>query len=596
MLRISSSPEFGAGAARPGIVARVPGPALTAGAGVLAAAVTVVVVGDSEVLDQPALSAAVRGGFVLAAVAGGAYTWWRRPGSGFGPLFALAGLLFALTSLKALAAPLAFTLGRVAYAAVMFVLVYVCLCCPRGQLGSSRDRRFVTVLAAVTAFVWVIVLALAAELPPGGPFTACIDECPHNALRVIDGAAEAGRVMGVVANIVTVVSFVAATALLLLRMRESDRAARRTLTPLFVALSAILVSLAAYTLARLIFDAHPVLLSAAVAVAVLLLPATILAGQVRGRLFAARRLGSLVADVSGAPVTAQDVQHLVGDALGDPTLTLARWDPVQETYRDLDGGAVAAGGTRLELTRDGRPYALVRYDAALDQPAEVVRGAAATGLMLLDNARLADELRASRARIADASHEGRVRIERDLHDGVQPHLSALLVKLGIARDLAEEPELRALIDELGDDATAAVQELRTLARGVYPPLLRERGLAQALQAFAATAPVAVRVIETGTVSASPAATAAVYFTVLEAVQNAIKHGGAGIAIAVTLEREPQALRFAVADDGPGFDRGAIEAGVGLLSMEDRIGAAGGEIEIRSATGRGTTVSGWVPAA
>ena len=88
-------------------------------------------------------------------------------GSGFGPLFALAGLLFALTSLNALAAPLAFTLGRVAYAAVMFALVYVCLCFPRGQLGSSRDRPFVTVLAAVTAFVWLIVLALAADCPRG---------------------------------------------------------------------------------------------------------------------------------------------------------------------------------------------------------------------------------------------------------------------------------------------------------------------------------------------------------------------------------------------------------------------------------------------
>ena len=193
------------------------------------------------------------------------------------------------------------------------------------------------------------------------------------------------------------------------------------------------------------------------------------------------------------------MQHLVGDALGDPTLTLARWDAgAARPIATCEGGAVAGGGARLELTRDGRPYALVRYDAALDQPPEVVRGAAATGLMLLDNARLAEELRASRARIADASHEGRVRIERDLHDGVQPHLTALLVKLGIARDLAEEPELRALIDELGDDAAAAVQELRTLARGVYPPLLRERGLAQALQAFAVTAPVAVRVTERGT--------------------------------------------------------------------------------------------------
>src|SRR6185295_3420732 len=234
-------------------------------------------------------------------------------------------------------------------------------------------------------------------------------------------------------------------------------------------------------------------------------------------------------------------------------VTLARLDG--GLYRDVRGdpAAVEEGRAQLELTRDGGPYALVRYDTALDQPAEVVRGAAATGLMLLDNARLADELRASRARIADASHEGRVRIERDLHDGVQPHLSALLVKLGIARDLAEEPELRALIDELGDDAAAAVKELRTLARGVYPPVLRERGLAQALHAFAVTAPVAVRVEERGSQAASPAATAAVYFTALEAIQNAIKHAGPGVKVAVTLDRRPDRLAFSVSDDGPGFE-------------------------------------------
>src|SRR3954453_10168273 len=198
--------------------------------------------------------------------------------------------------------------------------------------------------------------------------------------------------------------------------------------------------------------------------------------------------------------------------------------------------------------------------------------------MLVDNARLVDELRASRARIAEATHAGQVRIERDLHDGVQPHLSALLVKLGIARDLAEEDELRALLDELGDDAAAAVKELRTLARGVYPPLLRERGLAQALQAFAVTAPVAVRVVENGSQAAPPAATAAIYFTALEAIQNAIKHAGPAVTVAVTLDRRADRLAFSVADDGAGFERGAIEVGVGLVSMDDRIGAAGGELE------------------
>jgi signal transduction histidine kinase len=572
----------------------VSGPALVALAGVLASAFTLVVVGRSDVLLDPRLSAWIRAAFVLANVAGGAYTWWRRPASGFGPLLASVGLLFALTSLNALAQPFPFTLGRVAYAAVMFALAYVCLCFPRGRLGSRRDRVFVGVLGVVTAAIWVPLLLLAQELPASGPFASCVATCPSNALQLFTGAEAAGRVLGDAANAVTVASFVAVTALLVVRTRESEPAFRRTLTPLCVALAAVLVSLAGYTIARGLSDARPPLASAAVAVTVLAVPVALLAGQIRGRMFAARRLGSLVADVAGTPVTGEDVQRLVGDALGDPTVVLARWDGHE--YRDVHGGPASAheGRARLELTREGRAYALVLYDSALDQPPDVVRGLAAAGLVLIDNARLVEELRASRARIAEATHAGQVRIERDLHDGVQPHLSALLVKLGIARDLAEEHELRALLDELGDDAAAAVKELRTLARGIYPPLLRERGLAQALRAFAVTAPVPVRIEERGTQAAPPAATAAVYFTTLEAIQNAIKHAGPGVTVDVTLDRRPDRLAFSVVDDGPGFDRDAIEVGVGLLSMEDRIGAAGGELELRSSPGHGASIHGWVP--
>jgi signal transduction histidine kinase len=585
---------------------RASAPALVAIAGVLAAACTVAVVAGSEILVQRELSAWFRGAFVLANVVAGAYTWWRRPASGFGPLFAATGLLFALTSLNASSAPLAFTVGRVVYAVVMFVLVYVCLSFPRAWPADRRDRRFVALLGAVDAVVWLLILALAVELPPSGPFADCDGNCPENALRIADGAAGAGRALSDVAGVITISAFVAVAGLLLVRMRGSERAARRTLAPLFVALSALLVSLATYTLAREAFDARPPAISAAVAAAVLSLPVAMVAGQLSGRLFAARGLGSLVADVAGTPVTGHEVQELVGDSLGDPTLRIARWDAADRVYRDMGGRAIGGGEPpadrgRIELTRDGRPYALVLYDGALDQPPDVVRGAAAAGLMLLDNAQLAEErgrlveeLRASRARIAAATFEGRVQIERDLHDGVQPHLSALLVKLGIARDLAGDPELRALIDELGDDAAAAVTELRTLARGVYPPLLRERGLAQALQAFAMTAPVTVRVEERGRQAANPAATAAVYFTVLEAIQNAIKHGGPDVTIDVTLDRGPQALTFAVVDDGPGFDRRTTEMGVGLVSMDDRIGAAAGELEIHSSVGHGTRVKGWVP--
>ena len=205
---------------------------------------------------------------------------------------------------------------------------------------------------------------------------------------------------------------------------------------------------------------------------------------------------------------------------------------------------------------------------------------------------MVDELRASRARIAEATHEGRVSIERDLHDGAQPLLSALVIKLGIVRDLATDPELRALLDEAGNDTAAAAEELRRLGRGIYPPVLRERGVAEALRAFALTAPVSVHV--EGEAAGSDTAQAAVYFAALEAIQNAIKHGGAGVSVDVALERSNGRLAFAVTDDGRGFD-GAGGDGVGLTSMDDRVSALGGELVVSSSPGRGTTVRGWVPA-
>ena len=205
------------------------------------------------------------------------------------------GLLFALTSLNGFAAPLAFTLGRVLYAAVMFALVYVFLCFPGDRLGLARATGASSpAWPWSTVVVWVVVLALAVRLPTTGPFSECAAACPHNALRVVDGAAEAGRVAGVVANAVTVASFLAVTVLLPVRLRGTGRAGRRTLAPLFAAMCALLVALAAYTIAREAFDARPAVLSAAVAAAILLIPVAIVAGQVRGRLFAARRLGSLV--------------------------------------------------------------------------------------------------------------------------------------------------------------------------------------------------------------------------------------------------------------------------------------------------------------
>jgi signal transduction histidine kinase len=557
-------------------------PALVAATGVAAGTLTAAVVASSDILLNPGVSAAARAGFVALNVLGGAYTWWRRPTSGFGLLFAGVGLLFSVTTLNALSDALAFTLGSVVYAGVILALVYLFTCYPRDHLESSGERRFIGGLCVAMVVVWALVLALAVKLPVTGPFSDCADACPDNALRFVDGAAGVGKVSAALANALVIGSLLAVTALLLVRMRHATGVARRSLAPLGIGMSATSLALAAYTFIRHALGVHSAVLSAAVAVTILSLPFALLLGQVRGRLFAARRLSAIVTELGATP----GIEALVVDALGDPTATLARW--TDGAYRDADGRRLEVDGSRasVELTRGGQPYALAVYDPAVALDSDVVRSVVATALLV-------DELRASRARIAEATHEGRVSIERDLHDGAQPLLSALVIKLGIARDLATDPELRELLDEAGNDTAAAVEELRRLARGIYPPVLRERGVAEALRAFALTAPVSVQV--EGEAAGSDTAQAAVYFAALEAIQNAIKHGGDGVRVDVRLERSNDRLAFAVTDDGRGFDGPRAGGGVGLTSMEDRVSALGGELIVSSSPGRGTTVRGWVPA-
>jgi signal transduction histidine kinase len=214
--------------------------------------------------------------------------------------------------------------------------------------------------------------------------------------------------------------------------------------------------------------------------------------------------------------------------------------------------------------------------------------------MLLDNTRLVEDLRASRARIVAAAEQERLRLERDLHDGAQQRLMAIQIKLALARDDAETEELGAQLDEIAEDAASAVEELRQLAHGIYPTILRERGLGEALGAFAASFPLDVTVLDEGVGRASPELEAAVYFCSLEAVQNVVKHAGPGARVTLTLERRAGRIACEIVDDGDGFDPRGADGGVGLVSMRDRIGAVGGELEIVSQPGRGTTVRMLVP--
>jgi signal transduction histidine kinase len=206
-----------------------------------------------------------------------------------------------------------------------------------------------------------------------------------------------------------------------------------------------------------------------------------------------------------------------------------------------------------------------------------------------------DEIRASRQRLVAAQDEERRRIERNIHDGAQQQLVALAIKLTLAESLigSDTDGERELLAELRRDAAGAVEDLRDLARGIYPPLLAGAGLPAALEAQARKAPVPTVVTADGVGRYPQDVEAAVYFCVLEALQNVTKYAGAKRA-QVRLAASGPCLEFEVTDDGAGFDPGSKGYGTGLQGMADRLHAHGGSVTVRSSPGAGTTILGRLP--
>jgi signal transduction histidine kinase len=206
------------------------------------------------------------------------------------------------------------------------------------------------------------------------------------------------------------------------------------------------------------------------------------------------------------------------------------------------------------------------------------------------------DLQASRRRLVTTADGERKRIERDLHDGAQQHLVALAVGIRLVRDslaAAASPADLELLDELDRGVRESIGSLRDLAHGIYPPLLRDSGLEEALRAAAKRSPLAVTVSATDLGRHPEQVEAAIYFCCLEALANVGKHAP-GASVTITLQAVPGELRFEVADDGPGFDPATTPAGAGLSNMADRIGALGGEVAWRASPGHGTVVVGRTP--
>ena len=280
----------------------------------------------------------------------------------------------------------------------------------------------------------------------------------------------------------------------------------------------------------------------------------------------------------------------------------AAWPPdaAGEADRRIGTGVDIPGEVLTEVRDRGELLGALSVRMPASDPMspskdKLVRDLAAQAGMVLRNVRLVEDLRTSRQRLVAAQDEERRRLERNIHDGAQQQLVALAVKARLAGQLAgRDPGKTAeLLGQIEAETQAALEDLRDLARGIYPPLLADQGLVAALQAQSRKSDLGVEVDANGLGRFPADVEATVYFCTLEALQNIAKYAAADRTV-IRLARANGNLSFEVVDDGRGFDPLGIAGGSGLQGMADRLAAVGGSLEIRSAPGRGTTVAGHVP--
>jgi signal transduction histidine kinase len=298
-------------------------------------------------------------------------------------------------------------------------------------------------------------------------------------------------------------------------------------------------------------------------------------GRTSGRSWAEVWLPQLIDGQSSGPLRVVPMAHQ-GELFG--LLVLERGEGEDE-FSDEDDRV---------LTELARQVALALHNSELDHALQA---------SLEEVQRTNVELQASRARIVSAADLERRKLERNLHDGAQQHLVALAVKLRLVQRLGEGDPAAALamVEEVRADALATIEELRTLAHGIYPPVLMDKGLPAALSSAADRASLPVTVTVTGVERYPQELEAAMYFCCLEALQNAGKHAGDGATVDIHLTHAKGELRFTVTDDGVGFDA-STGGGHGFVNMADRLGALGGTLEVISTPFGGTRVEGRIPVA
>jgi signal transduction histidine kinase len=537
----------------------------------------------------------------LGFVGAGLFAWYRNPCNNTGVLMVATGFAWYVAQLARTEPALLFSIGFALENLYVALAVHLLLAYPSGRLEGRINRMLVacTYATVTLGFVPIALFVSSAEY-------GCVG-CPDNVFLIENQPSFGASWLDGLSVLGVVVPLAVATRLAQ-RWRGASRPLRRTVTPVFLAGAALMITLATLLATALLGGSMQLIdiffYSSLPALA--LVPFLFLAGLARGRMLRGSGLGRLVRRL-GASLERGELRAALAEALGDPSVELAYWLPESRQYVDAEGRPVGlpapdTGRAVTEVDRDGRRIAAIVHDPTLLDDPERVREAGAAAALALENERLeaelrakVEEVRASRSRLVEVGWRQRRRLERDLHDGAQQRLVSLALTLRMARERlgADGGDAAMLLDRSREELDLALSELRELARGIHPAVLADRGLSAAVDALAQRAPLPVEVRDVPPERLPEHIELTAYFVISEALTNITKYASASQAW-VSVTHQNGRLLLEVGDDGVG---GAdVGRGSGLRGLADRLDAIEGRLYVESEPGRGTTVRATMPSA
>jgi signal transduction histidine kinase len=524
-----------------------------------------------------------------------------------GRLLVYSGVLTSLWLLQGSSDRLAFSVGRLCTGLMPSLLGYLILAYPRGRLTSRAARWFFALVSIPLASCWLVIVLTSTQPPFDTPLLRCAPHCPSNLLFVGHSAIDGPLLWGVTRGLWLALA-VGLVVALLGRTWGAGVPVRQSVAPVLVWVGVYALSLSGFLLNETLAPSAAMsqsLRSVSTAI-VPAIPLVMLLGFTRESLFMGRALSTFVKSL--ADNRAPDLQALMTASMHDPSLRILYRRPGTDAYVDSSGAPVSmppSDGRRAvtPIERDGLPVAVVVHDAELSDQKRFIEAAGAAGVIWFRNAQLAADLKASvsdlaasRIRLVETADAERQRIEHSLHDGAQQHLVGMRIRLELAAEAISEDPLRGMhmLDEIGRQMDETLEDVRSLAKGVYPPLLPEHGLGEAIRSVNRRSPWPASLDVARIRRYPPETEAAVYFCCLEALQNITKHAGQAVGGAIHLWEEGRQLHFEVSDEGAGFAQDRVKPGDGLVNMRDRMDTVGGTLTVTSREGRGTAVHGSVP--